>query len=214
MLDLERISRCYSVSIRQAEVPECFRVSYSPRPAGANGAAKRSQVAFVAEVQVRAGLKWLNAPKDRDLSLEEFEKDAVGRVKLLRDWLALLMPLLDSIELWADELGWAKRRVLKTLQDDEIGNYVVPAVLLQEDMIRIAVEPIGRWSLSTEGTVDIYLMPAYDDIATLFRYDGRWNLHRASDIHGFIDTIHEHTSKPLNKKAFQEILEGMKNSVV
>jgi hypothetical protein len=48
---------------------------------------------------------------------------------------------------------------------------------MQEGTSRVLLEPIGRSSPGTEGIVDLYLMPAYDDIASFYYYGGRWNLH-------------------------------------
>ncbi len=41
------------------------------------------------------------------------------------------------------------------------------------------LEPIARSAPGAQGVVDLYLMPAYDDIASLF-FDGeRWQIHYA-----------------------------------
>ena len=47
---------------------------------------------------------------------------------------------------------------------------------MQEGTVRIILEPIARSTPGAEGVVDLYLMPAYDDVATLFYEDG-WKLH-------------------------------------
>lgn len=211
----EQFSSSYTVSVREAESPDGFCVSYAPRglqqARGMGGAPKRVPQPF--EILVsgeRCSLKWIVSPKDPVATQKDFESDAVVRVKLLREWLALLTPLLDSIERWADELGWAKRRVQKLMEGDGIGDYLAPALLLQEDMIRIAVDPIGRSAPGTDGIVDMYLMPAYDDIARFHYHGARWHLR--SIMEGG-SAGREFTSKPLSKKVFREILDGIMNSV-
>ena len=75
---------------------------------------------------------------------------------------------MQTVQTWADALGWSTRQIEVTLTDSQIGKYKAPALLLQEDAIRILLEPIGRSAPGAEGVVDLYLMPAYDDIASLY----------------------------------------------
>jgi hypothetical protein len=213
----EKIQRGYTVSVRQVGTPDSFHVSYAPRglrqARGAGGTPKRVPPGFKALVQgEQCAVSWINPPKDPEASQEDFEKDAAARVKLLRKWLGLLTPLMESIQGWADELGWSHRRVEKPMKDEDIGDYRVPALLLQEDTVRVAVDPIGRSAPGTEGVVDFYLMPAYDDIASLYYYGGRWNLHSMPEGSPAVATIREAASKPLSKKAVREVLDGMKNA--
>ena len=39
------------------------------------------------------------------------------------------------------------------------------------------MEPVARSSPGIEGLVDLYLLPAYDDIASLYHYSGKWHVH-------------------------------------
>ena len=63
------------------------------------------------------------------------------------------------------------------MEDSDIGTYQAPALLLQQDTLRMLLEPIARTAPGADGVVDLYLMPAYDDIATLYFADGKWQLH-------------------------------------
>jgi hypothetical protein len=53
------------------------------------------------------------------------------------------------------------------MEDSQIGKYKAPGLLMQEGTDRILRDPIGRNAPGAEAVVDLYLMPAYDDIATL-----------------------------------------------
>lgn len=98
-----------------------------------------------------------DAPRN---SIEEPEK--------LRDeWLSRLCALVDMVESWARELGWASRRIEKEMKDSEIGGYLAPALLIQKETSRVLLEPIARSAPAADGIVDLYLMPAYDDVASL-----------------------------------------------
>ena len=102
---------------------------------------------------------------------------SVSPDRLRDDWLGRLSGLIQNVQTWAEEIGWATKRIEVTLSDSQIGKYTAPALLLQEDSIRVLLEPISRSAPGAEGVVDLYLMPAYDDIASLYHYDGDWHVH-------------------------------------
>src|SRR4051812_45415093 len=83
-------------------------------------------------------------------------------------WLERLGRLVDSVDCWARELGWSTRRIEKPMKDPLLGSYKAPGLLMQEELHRIILDPIGHSSPGTEGVVDLYLMPAFDDIASFF----------------------------------------------
>lgn len=96
------------------------------------------------------------------------------------EWLERLSNLIESVQTWAEELDWSTRRIEKELEDSEIGSYRAPALLLQKETNRLFLEPIARSAPGADGIVDLYRMPAYDDVATLYYVNGSWELHRAS----------------------------------
>ena len=48
---------------------------------------------------------------------------------------------------------------------------------MQKEFTRILLDPYSRTTIGTDGVVELYLMPAADDIATFFYWDGQWNIH-------------------------------------
>ena len=96
--------------------------------------------------------------------------------KLRDEWLLRLNDLIQKVETWANSLNWATRRIKVTLNDSVVGSYQASALLLQHEAVRIMFEPIARSAPGADGVVDLYLMPAYDDIATFYFYDGQWRI--------------------------------------
>jgi hypothetical protein len=141
---------------------------------------------------------------------DEFDRDVQNRVRLFGEWFGRLSELVQTVDAWARELGWATRTVEKPMEDSQIGRFKAPGLLMQEGVDRILLEPIGRSAPGAEGVVDLYLMPAYDDIATLYFYEGRWNLHCASSQTGAVETVRETPSKPLSKDTLREVLDEMR----
>ncbi len=126
------------------------------------------------------------------------------------NWIERVNALVDQVEQWAKEMGWSTRRVEKKLDDPWIGKHRVPALLMQEDLCRVLLEPIGRSSPGTEGLVDLYLMPAYDDIARLY-YDGhQWKLYYMFPGAKPAVTVNNAESNPLSKETLAKVLAEMR----
>ena len=98
----------------------------------------------------------------------EITEDISARERPKAGWLDGLAALVESVEGWARELGWSTRRIEKRLDDAEIGSYQAPALIMQEETTRALLDPIGRSTPGSDGVVDLYLMPAFDDVARFY----------------------------------------------
>jgi hypothetical protein len=135
----------------------------------------------------------------------------------LRDqWLQRLKELLVTVGAWAKELGWATREIEKRMEDAEVGPYTAPALVLQRDTVRVMVEPIARSAPGAEGVVDMYLLPAYDDIASLYFMSGKWQIHYLfpHDPTPSIVTPRSGAPKSLSKQTLANVLEEMTKNAV
>lgn len=128
----------------------------------------------------------------------------------LRDgWLMELRSLIGIVETWARELDWSARQVEKKMEDPQVGRYQAPALLLQKETTRVLMEPIARKSPGNEGLVDLYLLPAYDDIASLYDYDGGWHVHYSFPGRPILTNAPESEQRPLSKELFRQVREDM-----
>ena len=136
-------------------------------------------------------------------------------ISLRDEWLNRLSRLVDTVAAWAEELGWSTRKIDKSMQDSQVGPYRVPGLVLQSqtDATKALLEPIARSAPGADGVVDLYLMPAYDDIATLYCYDGSWHLHYAFSA-GTPPTESMRTAEAqsLSKDNLEKILEKMREN--
>jgi hypothetical protein len=100
------------------------------------------------------------------------------------------------------------------MEDSRVGTYRAPALLMQKETVRILLDPIAMSAPGTEGLVDLYLMPAYDDIASLCFSNGGWQLHfpfsgprpgasNSGETHG-----------PLTKESLGQVLDEMVQNAV
>ena len=93
------------------------------------------------------------------------------------DWLARLGELVGKVKGWAEQSGWKTREITKSMKDSVLGEYRAPALLMQRETVEAILNPVSRFVPGADGAVDLYLMPAYDDIASLYFLDGEWKLH-------------------------------------
>jgi hypothetical protein len=121
-----------------------------------------------------------------------------NKEKLRDEWLTRLSDLVETVRGWAEELDWSTRRIETRMDDLEIGDYKAPAPIIQKETVRAILQPIGRQASGVEGVVDFYIMPAYDDIARLFLYDGRWHLYH--EFPGAPDVEPHSQDQPLSRR--------------
>ena len=122
---------------------------------------------------------------------------------LREEWLDRLSSLVETIRGWAQDLDWSTRRIEKKMEDSQLGTYKAPALLLQKETVRVLLEPIARFARGVEGVVNLYLMPAFDDIATLYFYDDGWKLLYMFPGAPTIASDPKAHDRPLSKESFQ-----------
>jgi hypothetical protein len=128
----------------------------------------------------------------------------------IRDaWIGRLNELVGDVEAWARSFDWTTRRVDKSMKDPAIGPYKAPGLIMQKEFTRVLLDPISRATPGSDGLVDIYIMPALDDIASLYFYEGRWNVHYRVSNDEAAATIPDAPARPLTRETLAEVLDGM-----
>jgi hypothetical protein len=125
---------------------------------------------------------------------------------LLADWLTVLDHLIESVKSWAEGSGWKTRVIGKSMKDSILGTYRAPALLMQRETVEVILNPVSRFVPGAEGAVDLYLMPAYDDIASLYLMDGEWTLHYIFRDSPAISGVREPEVMTLSEGTFSRVL--------
>lgn len=173
---------------------------------------KRTYDGKVDTRQPELSLAWQTAPSNDAIKLE-LEQKIHRCIAKRRAWISHVEELVTQIELWAKDLQWSTRRIDKRMDDPHVGPYMVPALMLQQDLVQILLEPVSRLVPGGDGLVDLYLIPAYDDIASLFLRENGWYVHYYFPTSPIVATIDEAESKPLTKEVLSEVLDEMKKNV-
>lgn len=93
------------------------------------------------------------------------------------EWLDRLEGLVQDVQSWAQAEGWRTRRITKTVRERRLGKYEVPVLLMEKETVEVVLNPVARFVPEADGAVDLYLSPAYDDIASLYFESGQWVVH-------------------------------------
>jgi hypothetical protein len=131
-----------------------------------------------------------------------------------KKWLDRLSQLMEDVSTWAKALGWSTRQIDKTLEDSVVGEHKVPVLMLQKETTRILLEPIARQTPGAEGVVDLYLLPAYDDIASLYYETNGWKLHYMFPSQPTVGDIRQAEPLPFSQQSFEKVVEEMAKNAV
>ena len=83
------------------------------------------------------------------------------------EWLDCLNALTSLVKGWAEGASWRTRVVSNPIRDPGLGRYEVPLLLMERDAVQIALNPVSRYVTGADGAVDLYVVPAYDEVASL-----------------------------------------------
>jgi hypothetical protein len=210
---MSSLDRRYTISVfapNETDGPLTFTfVPNGPmQERGPGGSPKRVPKFTVTVRQAADGLAfdWSGTQDDPGATREEMQAEIAARMTARTIWIDRVNLLVGQVEQWAKEMGWATRRLEKRIDDSWFGKHGVPALLMQEDICRIMLEPVARSIPGTEGVVDLYLMPAYDDIASLYFSGDQWNLQYASPDDRAVARAREVEAVPLSKQTLEKVL--------
>lgn len=206
----------YMVSIYdEPNAPGVFRFTFVPKgrqQTRTSGEPPKPVPEYIVSVQGRGeepALTWVKAPP-KESTKAELEEIARERVTERAAWIQRVSDLVTSVEGWAREFGWSTKRIDKKIEDSRLGNHKAAALVMQEDTVRALLEPISASAPGSDGLVDLYLMPGYDDIASLYHQADGWHVHYVFPTQKGVAGIKEGETRPLSKKTLGVVLDEMK----
>jgi hypothetical protein len=123
-------------------------------------------------------------------------------VAIRDEWIAAVNELVARVEGWCKEMEWATRRAPKRIEEESLGKYEVPMLLMQQWDVRLLMDPVGRTIVGAAGRVDFYVLPQYDDLAVLYRNDdGEWLMS--------VETGLPDNESPFTRDSFKDVVETL-----
>lgn len=215
----DKLSRAYMIRLwPHVGIPNMYSVAYVPRGLQYSrepGGRPKKVSEYIASVNVRDSdteVTWTAEPPTGQNDIDQFDDDAKARALALDKWLRLLNSLIQSVKDWVTPEDWSTREIEKPMEESDLGSYKVPALLLQKALNKFLLEPVARDAPGSEGLVDLYLMPSYDDIASLYYYKDRWNIHYMEPGIKPKGDIRKEPARPLTKANLLRVLREMQES--
>ena len=118
--------------------------------------------------------------------------------------------LVEQVKRWVAPHEWVTKTYPKKMRDVDHEVYEVPALFLQKGPIRVPLDPVAYDVPGAEAVVDLYLMPTYDDMASLHFDDGRWMIRYAfppepSETASMIEAAF----RPLSEETLNHVLDSI-----
>jgi len=85
--------------------------------------------------------------------------------------------LVQQVREWVEPHEWVTKPYPKKMRDADHQIFEIPALFLQKGPTRVLLDPVAYHVPWAEGVVDLYLMPTYDDMASLYFEKGGWVIH-------------------------------------
>jgi len=118
--------------------------------------------------------------------------------------------LVEQVRGWVEPREWVTKPYPKKMRDVNRQVFEIPALFLQKGPTRVLLDPVAYDVPGAEGVVDLYLMPTYDDMASLYFEGGGWVIHYAfppdpMETHSVIET----EALPLSEDTINQVLDSI-----
>jgi hypothetical protein len=125
---------------------------------------QRNVEAFL-EVARKGGPKRPANPDQVDAALPPFlEVAAIARKLMLDEWLEAARGLIDQVAAWAEAEGWPTKRYHWKLTEPFLGTYELDRLVFGVMGSQMALIPVGRFMMTSEGAFDLSVMPTFDSV--------------------------------------------------
>lgn len=97
------------------------------------------------------------------------------------DWIAAVRELAEAVRQWSTEAGWAVTMVPKSIEEQRLGSYEVPQLVVTTPQGHFCVEPVARDVFGADGRVDLIALKTFNRMM-LVRAGGRWVVRTESGV--------------------------------
>ncbi|WP_435008586.1 hypothetical protein P12x_005794 [Tundrisphaera lichenicola] len=127
------------------------------------------------EVASEVNPKGPATPAQVDAALPPFlEIATIVRKHTLDEWLECATSLINQAVEWAENEGWPTKRYPWTLTERFLGTYQLDRLIYGVMGSQMALIPVGRYTMTSRGSFDLAVMPAYESVMVRLGPSGRW----------------------------------------
>ncbi len=127
----------------------------------------------------------------------------------------LVSNLVETIKDWVEPGDWVTRTYPKKIRDNGREVFEIPALYLQKGPTRVLLDPIAFDVPGSDAVVDLYLMPTYDDVATLYSKNGKWVIHYDfPKSQGSAHQDPEASFLPLSEESIYQVLNAIEEHAI
>ena len=123
-------------------------------------------------------------------------------------WVRDVQALVAEADGWCRAEGWATRAIPRRIADRAVGDHVAPALLIQVELVQLLLEPVSPRVPGADGVLDLYLMPRYDDIASIYRHADGWRVNDSREWTASGDVSHT-PGRPFGREVFIDTVNRM-----
>ena len=114
-------------------------------------------------------------PAQVDAALPSFLEIAeIARKYTLDDWLEAARSLIDQADQWAKGQDWPTKRYQWTLTEPFLGTYELDRLIYGVMGSQMALIPVGRYGMRSQGVFDLAVMPSYESVMVWRGSGGKW----------------------------------------
>jgi hypothetical protein len=129
-------------------------------------------------------------------------------------WQEQVEELVAQVVCWVEPHDWVTKRYPKRMRDSDGSVFEVPSLFLQKGPTRLLLDPVAYDAPGTEGIVDLYLMPTYDDMASLYLIEGRWQIHYVFPNQSAVAGIRQPEVMELSETKINRVLDEIASHAV
>ena len=91
------------------------------------------------------------------------------RTRVRDEWLGWVNRLVSEVEAWAQGLGWATHRDVKTIEESLLGTYTAPFLRVRLPEGEVHVNPVALNVIGADGRVDLEGWPTLNRVRLVRR---------------------------------------------
>lgn len=118
--------------------------------------------------------------------------------------------LVEQVRSWVEPHGWITETYPKRMRDVDSQLFEVPALFIQKGPVPVLLDPVAYDVPGAQAVVDLYLMPTYDDMASLYLEQGTWMIrYPLPPDGGSTDSTMETQALPLGEESINQVLDSI-----